>query len=365
MSAPAVPLLVTDDATLVADLRRLAAAAGTALDVSADPLEARGRWPSAAVVLVGHDLLPALVIAAPGRRDGVHVVAREPSPDGMFRAALALGAESVVELPAAEGWLVEVLSDTADGANGRAGLVCVVGGCGGAGATTFAAALATAAARDASPAEVRPVTLLDADPLGPGIERVGGLEDAVGATWGPLLESAGRLGSRSLRAALPQRNRLAVLGWGRGARVALEPQVVREVVSAAQRGSSLVVADLPRYLDPAVEELLRRCDHLVVVTTLTSPAVASAAQLVAQVLPVVPRAHLVARGPVSALDAEEVAQALGMPLAAAMTDQRRLSESVELGLGPLQSRRGPLARAARETLARVAAPSLPAAGAAQ
>jgi hypothetical protein len=88
----------------------------------------------------------------------------------------------------------------------------------------------------------------------------------------------------------------------------------------------------------------------VVVTTLELAGVASAARVVAELLPDARAVWLVARGPATALDPAEVSSVLGVPLAAAMTDQRRLAESVELGLGPLSSRRGPLARAAREVL---------------
>ena len=45
-----------------------------------------------------------------------------------------------------------------------------------------------------------------------------------------------------------------------------------------------------------------------------------------------------------------------------MADQRRLAESVDLGLGPVRSRRGPLARAAAQVLAQVAAMRMTSAG---
>jgi secretion/DNA translocation related CpaE-like protein len=344
-------VLVSRDPALVADLQRLAAAAGATLHV-VDVLEVGARWSAAPVLLVGADVVADLAATAPTRRQRVHVVARAPLPDAVFRAALAVGAESVAELPAAEEWLVETLTDAADsaaGADGRAVLVGVVGGCGGAGATTFATALAAAAA-----SVVRPVTLVDADPLGGGVERVAGV-DQPGAGWGSLLQSAGRLGSRSLRASLPQRDGLAVLGWGADTRTGLDPHVVREVVSAAGRGSGLVVVDLPRYLDEAASEVLVRCDVLVVVTVLDVAAVTATSRVVAAVAPLVARQMLVARGSATALDPDGVAGVLGLPLAAVMSDQRRLAESVELGLGPLRSRRGPLARAARAVLGQVEA----------
>lgn len=346
-----VPVLVTGDAGLVGDVQRLAAAAGSGLDVVDDVLTARHRWAAASVVLVGADIATDLAETGLHRRERVHVVARGPLPDALFRAALAIGAENVVELPTAEAWLVEMLTDTADGSPGRALVVGVVGGCGGAGATTFATALAMAAA-----SVVPAVTLVDADPLGAGIERVAGIEEP-GSAWGSLLESAGRLGSRSLRASLPQRDGLAVLGWGQDPRGGLDPHVVREVASAAQRGSDLVVVDLPRYADPATSELLGRCDHAVVVAPLHLASLAATGRLVAATLPLVPRMVLVTRGPATAIDPVDVADALRLPLGAAMRDQRHLEEAVELGLGPVRSSRGPLARAARAVLGQVGVPA--------
>lgn len=340
------PVLLTRDPGLIADLHRLAAAAGAALDVISDPSAARACWSTASVVLVGSDVVTELAASEPLRRDGVHVVSRAAPPDRLFRAVLGVGAESVVELPAGETWLVETLTDSVDGASGRARVLGVVGGCGGAGATTFAAALATGAA-----AVGQPVTLVDADPLGAGIESVVGVAASPGSGWGTLQESAGRLGSRALRSALPHRDGLAVLGWGHGPRVELEGDVVREALSAAQRGSALVVLDLPRCPGPAVRELLLRCDHLVVVLPLRLPAVAAAGRLVASVVPSAPPLRLVTRGRAAALDPRQVAHTLGVPLLAAMADQRRLAESLELGLGPLWNRRGPLAWAVRTTLA--------------
>jgi secretion/DNA translocation related CpaE-like protein len=344
------PLLLTRDGPLESALQRLAAAAGSGLVVTGDLGEALGRWTPAPVVLVGPDCVADLAATAPVRRDRVHVVGLGRLGDDLFRAALAVGAESVLELPAAEGWLVETLTDTADGAVRRAVTVGVLGGSGGAGATTFAAALAATAA-----SVVRPVTLVDADPLGAGVDRVVGFEDSPGARWDDLLASAGRFGSRSLRAALPERDGLALLGWGAGARAQLDPVVVREVVSASRRGSDLVVLDLPRYATPATAEALVRCDHVVVVCGLTLPAVGACGRVLSSVAPLAGRPHLVARGPVHGLDPSAVARSLGVPLRAVMGDQRRLDEDVDLGLGPVRSRRGPLARAARAVLSHLEA----------
>ena len=69
--------------------------------------------------------------SAPARRPRVYVVAWGAVPDEMFRVALAVGAESVAELPRSEAWLAELLTDLGDAEPRRAGLVVgVIGGSG-------------------------------------------------------------------------------------------------------------------------------------------------------------------------------------------------------------------------------------------
>ncbi|CAA9333269.1 MAG: hypothetical protein AVDCRST_MAG72-243 [uncultured Nocardioidaceae bacterium] len=349
MSA-ATALLVTAEHRLLDDMLRLAAAAGVMMEVAHDIPAALRSWTAAPVVLVGTDLLPDLAAAAPVRRGQVHVVGAAPVPDKLFRDALAVGAATVVDLPAAESWLVERLTDVADGTAQSALTVAVVGGSGGAGATTFAAALAQYAA---SPA--RPVILVDADPLGAGIDRVVGLDEADGVRWGSLAQSPGRFSSRSLREALPQRGGLGVLTWGPGTRPPLAAGTVREVLSAAQRGSHLVVVDLPRHLDAVGSEVLSRCSHALLVTWLSMESVAASSRIAVRLADSGRPVHLLTRGRGSALDPQEVARTLGTSLLASMSDQRRLEEWIALGLGPVHSRRGPLARAAASVLTTVGA----------
>src|SRR5690606_24757976 len=108
---------------------------------------------------------------APARRPGVHLVAWGEVRDDLFRTALEVGAESVAQLPRSEEWLTELLTDLGE-ADRPAGVVTgVIGGSGGAGATTFACALGQLAARRGRTA------VIDADPLGPGVDRVLGVED--------------------------------------------------------------------------------------------------------------------------------------------------------------------------------------------
>lgn len=336
------PLLVSTDPLLVSDVQRLCAAAGVVPEVVRDSAQALRLWAGAPVVLVGSDCAAHLAMASPPRRHRVHVLGRSPVDDGIFRDALGVGAETVAALPASETWLVEVLTDIGDGGAAPGVTIGVLGGSGGAGATVFAAALAEMASTSAS------TLLVDADPLGAGIDRVLGIEASDGIRWDSMLQTTGRLSSRSLREALPRSGRLSVLTWPPERPAALPPFAVREVLSAGRRGFEVVVLDLPRHRDAVVEETVSRCDHVVLLSTLTVPGVSAAAH-VAERLPrtSTPQRHLVTRGARGGLAPESVSRLLRVPLAAAMGDQRGLDEAINLGAGPARSRRGTLARAAR------------------
>ncbi|MGN6252379.1 MAG: septum site-determining protein Ssd [Marmoricola sp.] len=336
----AAPLLVTSDATLAEEVRRLGAAAGSTPRVVADPVAALRRWAGAAVVLVGVDLAAALARHGPVRRADVHVIGAAPVPDEAFRDAVRLGAETVAELPASSDWLVELLTDAGEQPAEPAVTLGVMGGSGGAGATVLACALAHRAARR------RPTLLVDADVLGAGVERVLGAEDRPGVRWDALTAATGRLSARSLREALPRVEDLHVLAFGRERPEELPPFAVREVLSAARRAFGCVVVDLPRHRSPVIEETLTRCDRVVLVSTLTVPGVAATARVAARLPAGVPVA-LVTRGGAAGVSPAEVSRLVGVPLLHAMGDQRHLDEGINLGAGPLRARRGVLGRAAR------------------
>lgn len=340
------PMIVTRDDSLREELLRLAAAAGATPTARPDPASALRDWGAAGLVLVGADLAERLVDLSPPRRDGVHVVRWAGGrDDAVYRHAVGLGAETVVELPAAEPWLIERLTDVGEEpARGRT--VGVVGGTGGAGATTLACALGQVAARSG------PALLVDTDPLGPGLDRMLGLEQTEGVRWDSLLQSPGRLGSRSLRQAVPGCGGPGVLTWPAGPRAPLEPRAVREALSAAQRGHDLVVLDLGRQPGPLLAELAVRCDHLVVVAPATVAGAAATGRLL-DGLPGARRRHLALRR--GGVDPVEMERATGVPVLVELPHQRGLAESVDLGLGPVRSRRSPLARAARVVLEAVAA----------
>ena len=334
------PLLATADAALAEELTRLSAAAGAALEVASTVPEVLGAWSRAPVVLVGADLVSAMIELAPPRRPGVQVVAWSPAPTGSFRDALVVGAERVVELPAGAELIAELLTDLEEAGRGEGALLGVVGGSGGAGATTLACGFGQVAA-------VRgPTLVVDLDPLGPGCDRVLALDDEPGVRWDSLGAVSGRLSGRSLREAVPRRDGLGVLGWST-VPSALDASAVREALSAARRGHDTVVVDLPRRGD-LVAETVARCSLVVVVVVPTVTGVAAASRWVASQSDL-GRVRLLVRG--RGADPRRVAALVGAPVLATMSDQRGLAEALDLGLGPVRSRHGPLAAAARELLA--------------
>ena len=339
-------LLVTADELLAGEVLRLAAAAGAVVDVLPGLTHGLGRWSTAEVVIVGGDQVEATSAVGPPRREQVHVVSQGPARDALFRSALGLGASTVLELPTAERWLVELLSDVADGVRDPAVAVAVIGGSGGVGATVLAGALALTAARHGS------VMVADLDPWGPGLRRVVGLDDQPAVTWRDLAESSGRLGSRALRDALPAKNGARVLGWPEDPMPPLTPALVREVVSAARRGHDWVVLDVPRTADEATLALVGHCDHVVLVARSALGSVAAAARTADRLRPESSSMGLVVRSRRSVPFADDVARAVGVPLLAQVPDQRRLDEHLDLGLGPVHARRSPLAVAARSLVDR-------------
>ena len=248
----------------------LCAAAGVEVEVGGDPLSL-ATWIRADLVLVGIDLADQVVALAPPRRPDVHVVGLSPA-ETVFRAAVAIGAAAVVDLPDAAPWLVEALADVGERVSpGRT--VGVVGGAGGAGATTLSCAFAQWHSLRA------PTLLVDADPLGAGLDRLLGMEERPGVRWGGPGRH-GRAPRRSSAAgggptARPPR-RADMIGPAAAVRRADRARIL----PSAARGHDLVVLDLARQ-DPCLAELVERCDDLLVVTPTTVPALAATARLVA------------------------------------------------------------------------------------
>lgn len=343
------PLLLSDDPRLRDDVLRLAASVGAApVVVGGDAVgDVRRAWPVAPLVLVGEDGAEALAGLRLPRRDGVLLVAVDGDDPAVWRRAVAAGAEQVVDPARDRDLLADLLGACSDGPPG-APVLCVVGGCGGAGASVLAAGLAATAA-----AGGRRVLLVDADPWGGGLDLVLGAEHEEGLRWGDLASTTGRVSAASLRELLPHVDGCAVLTWARGRAGEPVPAAsVRAVLEAGQRGHDLVVVDVPRRFDAATEEAVLRATHPLVVVPAAVRAVAAATTLVSGLSRLATATRLVVRDPGrSGLAPSAVAESLGLPLLATVGHERRLAESLDQGLGPLGRRRGPLARACHEVLA--------------
>jgi MinD-like ATPase involved in chromosome partitioning or flagellar assembly len=178
----------------------------------------------------------------------------------------------------------------------RHGVVGVLGGSGGVGASTFAAAMAAGA---------RPSTLIDLDALGGGVDVLLGIEGVPGARWSALRLSGGHLDPALLADGLPRWDGVAVLAADADAPTAIAAQQV--VDTAAQLGP--VVVDLPRAPSLLRDSVVEQCALCVVVTEGEVRGIASARAVLRSMPSGVVVGAVVRRG---MLSADEVAGLLGV-----------------------------------------------------
>ncbi|MGW8451953.1 septum site-determining protein Ssd [Streptomyces niveus] len=332
------PLIVTEDVDLLDDLLRLCAAAGAEPEVHHSVPERRGGWESAPLVLVGDDA--AVRCRSATRRRGVLLVGRDQDDPDVWRRAVEIGADCVLRLPDAESWLVDRIADVAEGVGRPALTVGVIGGRGGAGASTLACALAVTAARQG----LRTM-LVDGDPLGGGLDVLLGGERAEGRRWPDFAASKGRVAGGALEESLPRLHDLRLLSWDRGDSVLVPPAAMRSVLAAARRRGGVVVVDLPRRIDEAVAEALAQLDVGLLVVPGELRAVAAAGRVASLMSMVLPDLRVVVRGPyATGLDDRWVADALRLPLVGELPVEPGLLADQDTGSPPGASARSPLAR---------------------
>ncbi|MCS6712150.1 hypothetical protein JSY14_08995 [Brachybacterium sp. EF45031] len=234
----------------------------------------------------------------------------EPLAEEDWECAVELGAVAVLRLPERSARLLEILTAAVrPPAQGR--LVAMVGGCGGAGASSTAARLAGAAARRGLHS-----LLVDADPAGGGLDLLVEAPASRALTWpdiGPVDADAGA----ALWEALPEIDGVRLLAGP--ACPGLDPDRLREVLAALRRLPALIVVDLGVELAPAALPLM---DRVVMVTPSHPHAVAGGRRR--RETWAVPRDRggvLVRRtGPLSP---QEVAAHLDLPLLGAFRDGGR------------------------------------------
>ncbi|WP_188665755.1 septum site-determining protein Ssd [Tersicoccus solisilvae] len=314
---------VTGSDLLRTEIERVASAAGRPVTLvsSADEPAASAVLGAAAVVLLGSDVALA----------GLHHHRDREGPDrpqapwpgativvglagegaALWDAAGHWGADRVAVVPEGSAWLVDLLGEVIgapDGARtgarggprGAGALVGVIGGCGGVGATSVCVAVAAAARRLG-------VTclLVDADPLGPGLDTLLDAADEPGLRWPDLSEAAGRIPGDHLGDAVPRAQGLPLLSG----RVDAVPLRVREAVTAAAREVfSVTIVDVGR--DRAA---VRDWSRLLDLTVLVLPAWEAATHTPAAARGLDPERLLavIAGTPPDGLDPELIAMAAG------------------------------------------------------
>jgi secretion/DNA translocation related CpaE-like protein len=288
------------------------------------------------LVIVGGDLADDLAAGSPPPRQNVLLVTREPDDTAKWRRCVAIGAKGVMELPDAEHLLVDELGEAVEPGT-RAGVVlCVVGGSGGTGATVLAASLALTASRSG-----RRTLLVDADPLGGGIDVVLGEEEATGARWPDIVGREGRVSFAALQDALPTFGELTVLSWHRGEPGRIPREAMRAVLDAGRRGCDLVIVDLPRYVDDGVIEALTCATVTAVVVHADVRGVLAAGQILAELRRHTGDLRAVVRD--GGLDPDVVAMSLDIACAGVLPEQRGLVGILDRG-DPPSLGRTPLGR---------------------
>lgn len=322
------PLIATGDEQLLDDALRWCAAVGAVPEVARDITATRRSWRQASVVIVGEDLAGRLARAALPRREHVVLLVREP--EQWWSDAVALGALAVCA-PHEEDRMLEVLAAALDG-RGEACLVSVIGGSGGVGASTLAVALGLSAQRR----RLRTL-LLDADPLGGGLELVLGGEAAEGLRWPDFDAARGRLSAGSLVDVLPVHQGVSTLSWNAPGPTAL-PAAVPSVLTAAVRGFDLVVADVPRHLDAFGVEIVGRSVLSVLVVAEDVCGVGAARRVLQRLQEVASSVAVVSIGRPGGIGPAAVSDALGLPVLTRQRADRRVRAAIDRGYGPGRSR---------------------------
>jgi secretion/DNA translocation related CpaE-like protein len=345
MGSAAGTLVLIGDAELRDDVDRISAAAGVHVVHAAEP-SGRKVWTGAVAVLLDRDAAHRCAQRALPRRGRVFLVSHAQPGPADFQAAIAVGAQHVLTLPAQDAELMAELSEAAEAASSdgpRGAVVAVIAGRGGAGASIFAAALAQTAS------EAGDALLIDADPWSGGIDLLLGIEADSGLRWPDLMLQGGRLNYGALRDALPRYRGVSVLSGGRGGDIDAAP--LGAVVDAGSRGGATVVCDVPRRSTAAAETALESADLVIVLAPADVRSCAAAEGVAHWVSTVNPNAGVVVRGPApGGLRSSDVAEIVGLPLLASMRPQAGIAESLERG-GLRLRRRSPLAGAARRVMA--------------
>lgn len=343
---PAAAVVVTADIELLDHVLAVAAAAGVELQVVTDAGAVRPVWATAATVIVGVDQAAQLANLVLPRRPEVFVVGEETDHDQVCAWSLPLNA-AVVLLPSGANRLTTALADATRLGVGQGRVVAVVGGSGGAGASTCAAALALVAAQRGLS-----TLLVDADPLSGGIDLLVAAERVPGWRWPRLGSARGYLGS--LAGHLPQVDGVDVLAMGRaGLDSASGPDAeqMKSVLLSGTRSHELVLVDVPRQLTSGSREALRRSDAVLLVVLAQLRGIAAAQQVARQLDDACATPSLLVRATRPRnLSSDSVANGLGLTLLGTLAEDPSVSLGAARGEAPGRSGRSPYTKSCRAVL---------------
>ena len=384
--SPGFILIGVTHSALRAEAAHIVAAAGMEAVAVDDPREIASFLPRASAVIV--DKHTALHVASMGRGERQPADLRQPayfvagdSEEIDFEAAMKGHATQAYLLPAeAEELLKEVgrLSAWSDNAGSspafgaswcggsaatadvdspaqttvkpeRAGVIAVIGACGGVGTSTFAAALARSAVRTGNAG----ATVVDGTDGSGGLDLLLGIESSPGARWPDLKiardgEGSADIGAAELRAALPATaDGITVLSAARASGAVadsfrLEESALSAVTKSLATAPGFTVVDLPP-LDPSrVGALLpSACHHAVVITPCEVRPTARAAQLIGQLhAHRVPTILVVRHRQWSGMEVTDVEELTRTDATAVLPHIRRLPKQVETAGLPQRLPRG-------------------------
>jgi len=343
--------------TLVAEISRLCAMAGQQVQLASSEPDIARVCRSAALVVVDDCSVDAVATLGAIRSDVV-VVTDDPEQVTTWRAAVRLGARRVVALPAGAAELLDLLAMASERRGAPGPLVGVIGGRGGAGASTLTVALGWALAQRSAA-----TMLVDLDPAGGGLDVALGLENATGLRWPDLRESRGVVSSSALRDQLPSRHGITVVSAAKrpdqgalATDLLPDRDALRSVVDAGRRGGGVVVADLPRYSFDVVDAVVADCTVVLLVVPADVRAVAAATAVARRLHPMCDDLRVVVRLDVrTRLRERDVVTALGFDHAATIRTETGLTAATDRAQLLEALRRSRLGRSAR-TLAGVVVP---------
>ncbi len=345
-------LIASEDPTLLEELDRIAAGCDVQATAATTLMSMRAQWARAALVIVGHELAEQLDDWVLPRRDGVVVVGRGQRTDAMWRAAVRIGASSVVELPIGERLLADAMLGSVSESTNEGIAVAVVGAAGGVGASCLAAAIAARASVHSQASAV-----VDLDPVAAGLDVLLGDDHAQGVSWADVCDLSGRVAGHTLSDALPEVNGVRVLSWLGTGSGALPAPAIAATVTALRSVHHRVVVDVPRS-SPVAEAALDHCELVVLLVSDDYRSVAAAHRLLSQeswrgrsielVVRQTRRRHV---------RVAEIAGHLNVPVLVTMRDDPKVAADLAAALPPGTSR-GPLAKTAQAVLDRLEQPLL-------